>query len=65
MDDGKIHISAKKKKPLNGGSGVVKVSKEAYDTLVELYNESTMSMKDIASLMILKSVDRVVFDKEE
>lgn len=44
---------------------MIRVSAEAYNALVDIYNESSLSMKEIASLIILKSVDRVVFDKEE
>ena len=43
----------------------MKVSKEAYNALVEIYNESTLSMKDIASLLIIEGSKHVVYDKEE
>jgi len=43
----------------------VKLTPEAYNALVDIYNESTLSLKQIASLLIVKSVDRVVFDKED
>ena len=36
----------------------------AYNALVEIYNESQMSMKQIASLIIMQSLDRIVYDKE-
>lgn len=44
---------------------VVKVSTGAYNALVEIYNKSTLSMKDIASLLIIESSKHVVYDKEE
>ena len=44
---------------------VVKVSSDAYNALVEIYNESTLSMKDIASLLIIEGSKHVVYDKEE
>lgn len=44
---------------------VVKVSTVAYNALVEIYNESTLSMKDIASLLIIEGSKHVVYDKEE
>ncbi len=44
---------------------VVKVSTDAYNALVEIYNESTLSMKDIASLLIIEGSKHVVYDKEE
>lgn len=64
MSDGMIHIPARKKKTVDGQMNV-KLTPEAYNILVELYNESTMSMKQIASTMIIQSADRVVFDKED
>ena len=44
---------------------VVKVSTGAYNALVEIYNKSTLSMKDIASLLIIEGSIHVVYDKEE
>lgn len=64
MSDGKIHIPARKKKMVED-QAVIRLTPQAYNALVEIYNESTLSMKEIASLIILESVDRVVYDKEE
>ena len=64
MGDGKIHIPARKKKMVEE-QAIIRLTPQAYDALVEIYNESTLSMKEIASLIILESVDRVVYDKEE
>ena len=64
MSDGKIHIPARKKETVNEQQ-VVRVSAEAYNALVEVYNESSLSMKELVSTIILQSVDRIVFDKEE
>lgn len=64
MSDGLIHIPARKKQPVEEQT-VVKLTPEAYNALVDIYNESTLSLKQIASLLIVKSVDRVVFDKED
>ena len=64
MSDGKIHIPARKKKMVEE-QAVIRLTPQAYNALVEIYNESTLSMKEIASLIILESVDRVVYDKEE
>lgn len=64
MKDGKIHIPARKKLPVTEQQ-VVRISAEAYNALTDIYNESTLSMKELASLIILESVDRIVFDKEE
>ena len=63
MNDGKIHIPARRKEPQKGRQ-VIRVSEEAYNALVDIYNESTLSMSQIASLIILESLDRIVFDKE-
>lgn len=63
MDD-RIHIPAKKKKPVSEQQ-VIRVSADAYNALAEIYNESSLSMSAIASLIILESVGRVVFDKED
>ena len=66
MSDGKIHIPAKRKKAtVQGGSIPIKVTQEAYNAIVEIYNESTLSMTQIASKIILESLDRIVYDKEE
>lgn len=62
--DGKIYIPSRKKEYVRNQT-VVRVSEEAYNALVDIYNESTLSMKELASLIILESVDRVVFDKED
>lgn len=64
MSDGMIHIPARKKQPASEQT-VVKPTPEAYNVLVDIYNESTLSLKQIASLLITESADRVVFDKEE
>lgn len=63
MKDGLIHIPARKKQPVEEQT-VVKLTPEAYNMLVEIYNESTLSLKQIASLLIINAAERVVFDKE-
>lgn len=63
MSDGMIHIPARKKQQVEEQT-VVKLTPEAYNILVDIYNESTLSLKQIASLLIIKSADRVVLDKE-
>lgn len=66
MSDFEIRIPARKKQPATGKDNpAVKVSPEAYNALVEIYNESTISMKDIASLLIIEGSKHVVYDKEE
>lgn len=66
MSDFEIRIPGRKKQPATEKDNpVVKVSTEAYNALVEIYNESTISMKEIASLLILEGSKHVVYDKEE
>lgn len=64
MSDGMIHIPARKKQPTSEQT-VVKLTPEAYNAIVDIYNESTLSLKQIASLLIIYAADRVVYDKEE
>lgn len=61
--DGKIHIPARSKQPVDQQT-VVKLSPEAYNVLVDIYNESALSLKQIASILIMESAKRVVYDKE-
>lgn len=64
MEKFEIRIPAKKKKTISEKENpVVKIIPEAYNTLVEIYNESTISMKDIASLLIVEASKCVVYDK--
>ena len=66
MSEFEIRIPAMKKKPVTDKDNpVVKVSTVAYNALVEIYNELTLSMKDIASLLIIEGSKHVVYDKEE
>ena len=54
MADGLIHIPARKKQPVEEQT-VVKLTPEAYNALVDIYNESTLSLKQIASLLIVSN----------
>lgn len=62
--DGMIHIKARKRN-YKKDNPTVKLSVDAYNALVDIYNESSMSMSQIASEIILQSVDRIVYDKED
>lgn len=64
MNDGMIHIPARRREEASQQQ-VIRVSPEAYNTLVEIYNESALSLKEIASRIILESKDRIVYDKED
>lgn len=61
----KIHIPSKKLKP--NGQGVLKITPEAMELLVEVTNESCSSMREVASLIIVQAVKNnlIVFDREE
>ena len=63
QEDGKIHIPARSKQPVDQQT-VLKLSPEAYNVLVDIYNESALSLKQIASILIVESAKRVVYDKE-
>ena len=65
MNDGKIHIPGRKReKTGNWQQPIIRLTNEAYDALVEIYNESTISMTKIASEIIMQSLDRIVYDRE-
>lgn len=65
MGDGKIHIPGKKRKPLQAGQApIIRISVEAYNTLVDICNESTLSMSLVASMVIMQSKDNIVYDRE-
>ena len=66
MSEFAIRIPARKKHPATEKDNPgVKGSADAYNALIEIYNESTLSMKDIVSLLIIEGSKHVVYDKEE
>lgn len=66
MEDWKIHVPGRSKTQIQRSNGtVIRVSAEAYNALVDIYNESTLSFKDIASLLILEAAKRVVYDRRD
>lgn len=63
-----IHIPARKKavvEVVSERSTAVKVTGEAYNALIEIYNESTLSMRQIASILIIEGSKHIVYDKVE
>lgn len=63
-----IHIPARRKRFLTSSDDprpVIRVSRNAYNALVEIYNESSLSMSQVASEIIIQGKDLVVYDKEE
>lgn len=65
MTEFEIHIPARKKAVVPERDMAVKVTGEAYNALTEIYNESTLSMRQIASLLIIEGSKHVVYDKEK
>lgn len=65
MNDGKIHIPGRKLKKREDNNIVVKITPEAYNALEEIYEESSLSMRQLVSTIIIQSVENIVFDKEE
>lgn len=65
MTEFEIHIPARKKAAVSERDMAVKVTGEAYNALTEIYNESTLSMRQIASLLIVEGSKHIVYDKAE
>lgn len=65
MTEFKIHIPARKKAVVSERDMAVKVTGEAYNALTEIYNESTLSMRQIVSLLIVEGSKHIVYDKAE
>ncbi len=64
MSDGMIHIPAKRKSYVRN-SAVVRIKQEAYNAAVDICNESSMSLSEVVSEIILQSLDRIVYDGKE
>lgn len=65
MTEFEIHIPARKKAVVSERDMAVKVTGEAYNALTEIYNESTLSMRQIASLLIVEGSKHIAYDKAE
>lgn len=65
MTEFEIHIPARKKAVVSERDMAVKVTGEAYNALTEIYNESTLTMRQIASLLIIEGSKHIVYDKAE
>ena len=63
MSEFEIHIPARKKAIVQERDMAVKVTGEAYNALTEIYNESTLSMRQIASILIIEGSKHIVYDK--
>ena len=66
MSDKRIHIPGRKLEKLKPGQQpVVRLTPEAYDALMEITNESSLSVKMVVSEIILQCKDIIVFDREK
>lgn len=64
VSDKLIHIPGRKLEKLKPGQQpVIRLTPEAYDALMEITNESSLSVKMVASEIILQSRDCIVFDR--
>ena len=54
-----------KRKPAPEGQPIIRLTEDAYNVLIDIYNESQLSMKQIASMIIMQSRDLIVYDKED
>lgn len=64
VSDKLIHIPGRKLEKLKPGQQpVIRLTPEAYDALMEITNESSLSVKIVASEIILQSRDCIVFDR--
>lgn len=66
MSDRTIHLPGRKLDRLRPGQQpVIRLTPEAYDALMEITNESSLSVKMVASEIILQSRDCIVYDREK
>ena len=63
--DGKIHIPARRVSA--NMQGVIKITPEAHEALIEVMNETGMSARQAASIIITQAVNNglIVYDREE
>lgn len=64
--DGKIHIKGKKRSFLaEDKEPIIRISREAYNKLIEIVNESSESLSGIASELIIQGSELIVYDRED
>lgn len=65
MMDGKICLPAPKSKV--NAQGVIKITKEAFEALAEVMNETGMSARQAASMIIIQAVEKdlIVYERRE
>lgn len=62
MSDGKIHLPARERQPVTEET-CVKLTPEAYNTLVGVYNKTQLPLKHIASLLIIEAEKLITYDE--
>lgn len=63
MSEFEIHVPARRRRS-SSEQQVIRVSKEAYDAIEDICDESGLPVKHIASLLILEAAKRVVYDRK-
>lgn len=62
----KIHIPGRKLEKLRPGQQpIIRLSPEAYNVLMDITNESSLSVKQVASEIILQSQELIEYDREK
>ncbi len=65
-DDFKVYIPGKILQYSNNDKGeVIRIGKDQYNFLVDLYNESSLSMKGLIDTIIDQVRDHVIIEKRE
>lgn len=66
MSGYEIHIHGKRRAPMQKGDRpAIRISPEAYNTILEIGEESIVSIKDIESILIVEASKHVVYDRQE
>ncbi|MBO5372142.1 MAG: hypothetical protein J6A75_05410 [Lachnospiraceae bacterium] len=65
MSDKKFVLTPKKRTYTKARSEPVRIHKDSYNTLVDMANESTMSMSEIASKAIMFAYEHLSFGDKE
>lgn len=61
----KFIVPARRKIKDSSNGCVVRVPREAYNALVDMYNESTLSMTKLAGMAIMYAAKNVVYEKQD
>lgn len=64
MNNYEIHLPGRRRtRARQSDNPVIRISAEAYNALLEIGEESTLSIKDVASVLVLEAVKHVVYDR--